>query len=131
MVVTVAFGAGVDDGEGIRRRLPLEHPGTGDDLVVGHVADVHIDPVDPLDRAHRLHDPAGDLGARRVPGEGGGKRHQGGAPVEGDAVEHPQLGERTLQLGLLHGRQCLSDVVFLGTLTGHTGSPGDFHYRHR
>ena len=51
--------------------------------------------------------------------------------LEGDAVEHPQLGEWTLQLGLLHGRQCLSDVDFLGTLTGHTGSPGDFHYRHR
>ena len=129
MVVAVALVAGrpgVDDGEGVRRRLALEHPGAGDDLVVGHVPDVDVDPVDPLDGTHRLDDPAADLGPRSITGERGRERHQGRAPVERDTVEHPQFGERTPQFGLLHGREGLSNIGFLGALTGHTGSPGRF-----
>ena len=50
---------GVDDLERIRRGHALEQRGEGEDLVVVHVADVDVDPLDPGDRTRPPRSPGG------------------------------------------------------------------------
>src|SRR5438046_457371 len=75
----------VHDLEWVRRRGAVEEAGEGDDLIVVHVADVDVHPLDARDVTDRLDHPAGELGPGGVAGERHGEGHDRRLPVDGHA----------------------------------------------
>ncbi len=117
----------VDHLQRIRRRHALEQCGEGQDLVVVHVPDVDVDPLDPGNLTDRLDHPAGQLGPGLVAGQRHRQRNDRGRAVDRDPLQQAELDDRAPQFRLLDRRQRGLDVERFG----HARSPADFHYRRR
>ena len=80
-------------------------------LVVGH--DAHVDPDDV--RGGDGGDGGGDVTRQRVLQGAAGHReqeaHDDQRLLDGDRVDHPELGDRTLDLGVVDARESLADLV--------------------
>ena len=101
-------------------------------LLVVHHGQVHVDRIDAVEGLDGLADAPGDLGLQRAPRHGQGDGHRHPASVDGDLLDHVEVDDRLVQLGVLDRAQGLED----GGLGGHwISSPllagGHFHYVHR
>ena len=101
-------------------------------LLVVHHGQVHVDRIDAVEGLDGLADAPGDLGLQGAPGHGEGDGHRYPASVDGNLLDHVEVDDRLVQLGVLDRTQGLED----GGLGGHgVSSPlpagGHFHYVHR
>ena len=127
----VAVGERVDPGPGgrrrrrvdhlqrVRRRLALQDGGDRPQLGVVHVAEVDVDPVDPLDLTRGQHHPAAQLDPGALARQRQGERDHRGAAVDRHALDHAELHHRPPELRLRHAREGRPDVV---AVAGHRSS---------
>ena len=89
-------------------------------LLVGHHGEVEGDPADPRQGGDGGGDSAGDLVAQRTAGNGERDLDCDNPVVtEHGTADHPQVDDRTPQLGILHGAQRLDDLLTGGCRHGH------------
>ena len=97
-------------------------------LLLGHLAVLDLDRGDAGEAPHLRFDVLADLDPQRAPG--GGERdlhHDGAVGVDAHVVDHAEVDDARVQLGVDHPGQHAADVVGRrrGTGTGSwTGAPG-------
>ncbi len=101
--------------------MRLSTPATARELVVGHVADVDLDAVDPVDTSDGALHPCPELRPPAPVRKRLGERDHDRRAVDGDAPDHAEVRDRHEQLGFVHGRERSSD---LGLGRRHRGLPG-------
>ena len=101
-------------GAGGAGRVAVEHLAHRGALLVGHHGEVEVDAVDAVEGDDRGADPVLDLVAERAAGDGEGDADGGHSPVDGHALDHAEVDDAAVQLGVLDGAERLDDVGFGG-----------------
>jgi hypothetical protein len=81
-------------------------------LLVGHHGELEVDARHALERGDGAVDAALDLVAQRAPRHGEGDQDTDAAVgADVDRAQHAEVDDRAVQLGVLHGAQCVDDLV--------------------